>query len=144
MYTVSKVILDKLEIKGYEIKSNAVSKLVSLHEIIKMAEKGDVENISVIDGTVCFKHGMQGIDWVTQYNNKHFTILSRLVNKDNICIGYKVKDENGKVLKISLNKAWELAILHTITNVEANVISGIKSIVGVGDLRLSELVKERC
>lgn len=144
MYIVKKIVLDRLDKKAYEISDGEHTKMVVTKDILKIIKKGEVENTQIIDGTVCFIGGMQDIEIVTQYSNKQFTLLNRLVNEDNKCIGYKVKDGNGRVLRVSLNKAWELAKLQALTDVDAKIISGIKSLIGVGDLRLSEVAKEKC
>jgi len=143
--------ITKKEIKGLLVSAIIIendsgeSKRISLEDAITLARNEKIENAVAILDTSSGKYildvnnGLTSLDTIYHNNGLNLTIICRLIDSNKKCIGYKVKDETGKTYKISLSKAWELALNNSIYGVKARINGKTKCIISTEDFKLSNI-----
>ena len=133
MYKVTKIVFNGATIIGYGLadEEKDESKTVTVAEIKEMIHNNVIGNASLIQDVVCIDD-MNSIESVFNAgSDKVFTVESKIVNSQNTCVGYEVKNKIGKIFKISLQKAWELALRGSLYGFKAVRSNGVKMIVGI-------------
>jgi len=115
---VTGVILNRLLIIGYRLKDRDKEINVTVNDLIKLIKERKVGNLQVVNYED--KDYIVGLD-VTKLEivGNYVEMLDREI-VDGKVVGFKVIGEAGKEYTISTKKAWELAALNKITNLEAS------------------------
>lgn len=74
-------------------------------------------------------------------SDRVMTLTARILDADGRCIGYKAKDHTGKDYKLSINKAWKLAVNDSIHGIKAVVLNGYKVMISEDGSSLNNLPK---
>jgi len=148
--------MDKWKIIKKEIKNLSISaiiiendahetKRISLEDAITLARNDKLENAKARLNTVYGEYildvdgGLESLESIYDNKGLNLTIICRMINSDNKCIGYKVKDDTGKTYKLSLNKIWDLASNKSINGIKAVINGDKKCIISTEDYKLSDL-----
>ena len=143
-WRIIKKELKDLSISAIIVTNNTEEKRITMEEAIMMARNDKIENATAILNTASSKYvlsvegGLKNIETVYGKEN-HLEIICRLLNSDNKCIGYKVKDSEGKVYKLSLAKVWELALKDNIVGIRAVLNNNRRCIISKDDYKLSDI-----
>lgn len=143
-------IIEK-EIKGIEISSLVIEnsesnrKNVSLVDTIKLARGDKITNAKAIFDTskgryiLAVDNGFKSLGNTDRTKGLKFSILGRMINSENKCVGYKVQDAKGKIYKLSISKIWDLAEQGSINGIKAKIISGKKILLSTDDCQLHNI-----
>lgn len=147
-YTIINKCYDGLNIISMTIKTEqGETKLVKYEDIIKLARAEKISNAKAILDTgqnryiLCLDGSIKDIETIYKNNSMHLEILCRLIDNKGKCIGYKVRDNKGKLYKLSIQKTWELAVNNTIEGVKGRIISNHKVIISNDEQLLKNLPK---
>jgi len=143
-YRIIKKQLNGIEIQRFILESidDGKQAAVSLEDTVKLARVGKLLGVTpLLDLTtgeyiINFNGTLKNIQ---EHNSIRLRLLCRLVDITGKCIGYKAQDNSNKTYKISINKAWELAIHNSVINVVGKVINNKKVLLGINDFSLSQL-----
>lgn len=146
---VSKVIKD-IDIEGFILEdSDGKQQAVGMGDAVKLARAGRIDGAEAVLRTDTYAFSLltdvdlSKMPTVRNVNNKELSLTYRIVDDTNRCLGYKAYDMNGKVYKLSINKAWSLAINHSIKDVTAIIIKQndkyYRILRGTNDFKLSKL-----
>lgn len=132
---------------GFSIEnSEGHRKNIDTQDTIKLARSEKLDNAtSVYDAVngeylLDIKDGLNSIEKSDMSKGIKLKILGRLVDSNTgKCIGYKTQDKKGKVYKLSISKVWDLAEQGSIDNLKAKVFNGRKVLIGINDVKLSQL-----
>lgn len=121
-YSVTGKLIDCQMVVGYEIRdNNGKTANVSVEQFEKLIRKGVVSNSN--------KYGDEYSLSTSYYKelqdkNKKYRIVDKIYSGDNV-IGYEVVDKSNdsKILKISLDKAWRLALDDCLDGAIARIVS---------------------
>lgn len=145
-YRIKEKQINGIEIEKFILETIDDGKraAVSIDDTIKLARVGKLYNISsLLDVTtgryiLNFNNTLKDIQ---EYQAIKLTLICRIINSEDKCIGYKAKDDSNKSYKLSINKAWELAVNNSIVNVKGKIIKDKKAIVGINGFSLEQLPK---
>lgn len=123
---------------------NGNKKKLSLQDTLKLVRSDKVSNAKVVLNTVTSEYmididgGLKSLTNISDKVDKQLSILGRLVKNDK-CIGYKVKDTDGNIYKLSISKVWELADNGNIKGINAKIISNKKCLISTEDVKLIDI-----
>lgn len=144
-WEIIKKEISGIEVVAYTIKSEDDStKRVSIEDATLLARNGMITNASAKLNTVSGRYILDIDDSnlvEENYNNKEdkLHIVCRLIDNENKCVGYKVKDDNGKSYKLSSSKTWELAEKQTIVGIKAVIKGNKRCLISTEDCVLEDL-----
>lgn len=89
-------------------------KSLEYENIIKLVKADKISNAHLEIDTTSGEYMLITDDKVSELkeikkSNMEIELISRIVDSDDKCIGYKAHDNNGKQFKLSIDKIWELA-----------------------------------
>jgi len=133
VYTLIGKSFDKVNICAYRIKDiNGKEINVSVEDAIKLASKKSITNAEcfVVDGEkkLVVKEGIHSLETINLNEKIRIILKCRIINEQGDCIAYKATDIQGRNLKITTDKVWELALNGCIENVEATIINGVRAL----------------
>lgn len=126
---------------------NGKTQSVNMETAIKLARAGRIDGAEALldsDTGEYIIHIHKKLNDIPTNRNTVGRILSltaRIIDSDGNCIGYKAKDHDGKDYKLSINKAWALAINKAIQGVSGVISNGSKVIISNDDHKLENLPK---
>ena len=144
-FVIKRKVVKGLEIESFILELNGKEQKVPVKEAIKLAKSGrilsaeallDIDNKNYI---LYVENGTANISSEDTDNNPKLEALGRVINNNNKCIGYKVKDTSGKEYTLSIQKTWELASIGCINGIKAGVTNGIKTLLSTESLRLCDI-----
>lgn len=145
-FDIEAKIIQGISIAGFIIKSaDGKRQKLSTDDVIKLARSGKINKAKALLNTVTGKYvikidgGLSPIPSIRNTGNQNLTIEERIVDDNNNCIGYKVKDSNGKVSRVSISKTWKLAESDKIDGIKAIIKNSHKILVSKGDKKLSDI-----
>lgn len=145
-YNVVNKCFDGIKIVGLTIQNDeGKTKFVENSDIIKLARGNKIQDTECIldtdtgKYTIDYKKGLSSLD-DTYKSSGTFTPLCRIISKGK-CMGYKVRDNNGKSYKFSISKIWELAYNHSVVGVKAAIIGETKVLLSTDGMDLKNLPK---
>lgn len=140
----------KKELKDLSVSAVVITnetgeeKRVSIKDVVLLARNNKITNAKASLNTISGNYilnvdsGLSSIETVYGKDNQ-LEIMCRMINSDNKCIGYKVKDSNDKVYKLSLSKIWELASKNIIYGIRAGFYGDKKCIVNKDDYKIENV-----
>lgn len=114
---------DAIKLSRGETFSNAHSVFDSVNSEYKISIDGGLDNLAISDRT----------------KGTRLKLISRIINSDNVCVGYKAQDSKGKIFKLSISKIWELAEQGSVIGVVAKVSNKGKVLLSTDECKLDEL-----
>lgn len=139
------------EIKGISLVGVTIEndtgnrKNINITDATKLARGNKLSNASakldVLNGEykLDIDGGLQSIEYSDRTKGLHLTLLGRLLNTDNKCVGYKAQDDKGKIYKLSISKIWELAEQGSVKGIKAKVTSGYRVLISTKECKLQSL-----
>lgn len=144
-YIILNKCIYKTKVVGMTIEDSGHNKqYLKYSDIVKLVRSNKIVNAKAIkddsDGTyhVLVTNGYSSIDTIQQPNQEKLHIICRMMESGK-CIGYKVKDDNGKIYKLSINKVWELIVQGMIDDLKTSFISNRKVILSTEKCNLANL-----
>lgn len=146
-FKIIKKLIDGIENIGFVIIDNENNeKIIKYEDAVRLCKSGLIDNADIVLDYNSCEYIIELKDIVEntykiKTDNK-FNIVGRIIDtidNEDICIGYIVKDINGKAHKIEISKAWRLACNNSINNVKAYIINNKKVIESVEDFDLSRV-----
>ena len=146
VYTVKSKIVHGVTVDGFVIEDeNGETRAKKTADVIKLARSEKISDAeAVLDSStgvyvLSFNDSLQNLPTVRNTTDNMITILCRIVNSENKCVGYKVSDRHGKLYNLSLGKVWELALNEFVTGVRATVENNRKILRSVEPFRLGDI-----
>jgi hypothetical protein len=139
------------EIKGIDVigltieNSEGSKKNINLSDAIKLSRGDTFSNAhSVFDSVnseyrISIDGGLDNLATTDRTKGTKLRLVSRIINSENVCVGYKAQDTKGKVYKLSISKIWELAEQGSVIGIEAKVSKKGKVLLSTDECKLDEL-----
>lgn len=144
---IEKVISDYI-IDGFVLEdTNGKKQPVNIETATKLARAGRIDGAEAIldsdTGDYILHLDRKLTDIPTNRNvvGRTLYFTARILDENGNCIGYKAKDQEGKDYKLSINKAWKLALNNSIQGVEAIILNGYKVMLSTDGHLLENLPK---
>ena len=145
-FEIDAKIIHGISVAGFIIKSvDGKKQKLSTDDVIKLARSGKINKAKALLNTVTGKYvikidgGLSSIPSIRNTGNQTLVIEERIVDDNNNCIGYKIKDNNGKISRVSISKTWKLAESGKIYGIKAIIKNSHKILVSQGDKKLSDI-----
>lgn len=145
-YTIVQKDIKGIEIRGYIIESEeGTRKNISLADTIKLARSEKISNAKAIFDAgsghymLDIDNGLESIEDADRTRGLKFSVIGRMLNSEDVCVGYKVQDTKGKIYKLSISKIWELAEQGSIVGIVAKIKAGKKVLVSTDDCQLHSI-----
>ena len=145
-YRIIKKQTDGIEIKRFIVEYIAEKKQAAINpdELINLVKAKKVESVDAYwdaDNSQYILNFNGTLSSIEEYRSGNFELQCRIIGKDGKCIGYKARNESGKVFKITTAKAWDLANKGCIVGIAGKIISNKKCLIGDDEHKLSLLPK---
>lgn len=145
-YKILSKDINGITIKGFTIENSEGNiKNISLADAIKLARSNKISNASAkfdminSEYKLSVENGLLQLPYSDRTRGMKFTLLGRIVNSSNKCIGYKVQDDKGKLYKLSALKIWELAEQGSVYGIEAKLSTKGKLLISSDECKLETL-----
>lgn len=146
-YAIINKDVNNLQITGFTIENEEKKhKLVNKSDVIRLIRSGKIKNARAVLNTynaeyeIVIEDGLKSLPDNTK-NISNMTLLGRLIDTNNKCVGYKAQDSNGKIYKLSIQKVWELSTAGLVDGCTGKIIKDTKIIESDAEHRLEELPK---
>ena len=147
-FKITEKVISEYEIVGFVLEdANGKRQPVNLETATKLARAGRIEGAEAIldsdTGDYILHLDRKLVDIPTNRNavDRELYLTARILDSDGNCIGYKAKDHDGMDYKLSINKAWRLALNKVIQGVDASILNGYKVMLSTDGHLLSDLPK---
>lgn len=147
-FKIEEKVINGFELDGFILEDvTGKRQPVNMETAIKLARAGRIEGAEALldsdTGTYILHISEKLNNIITNRNvaDRKLYLIARILDSDGNCIGYKAKDHDGKDYKLSINKAWKLAVNNSIQGVDAMVLNGYKVIVSREEDMLGKLPK---
>lgn len=148
IFKITEKVINGFKLDGFILEDDTGKRQpVSIDTVTKLARAGkilDAEAILDSDTGEYILHIEQKLGDIGTVRNvagRELYLTARILDENDNCIGYKAKDHDGKDYKLSINKAWRLAINNSIHGVKAEIVNGYKIIISTERFRLEKLPK---
>lgn len=143
-YKITKRIMIGVEQIGFTILDNKnKERQLKEEDIIEMCKRNLISNASIIlDSETCRYEVIvhDDIELMIKKNKSiETTVVTRIIDDNNNCVGYIAKDKNGNTHKLNKNTLWKLAYNGSVKNIKAEINNKNKLIFSTGDVKLSNL-----
>lgn len=157
-YRIIKKFVKGIEIVGYVVVKKTLQddgsileqeEILKTSDILSLCNRKLVENAELILDSDTAEYDIYIEDFetletvVSKPKQKDLNLVGKqiITNEDGKkqCIGYIVKDSNGRQQKINSLNAWKYAKNNCINNVRATIINNKKALISVGEQPLDKL-----
>lgn len=145
-FDIKAKIIQGITIAGYIIASaDGKKQKLSADDVIKLARSGKINKARTLLNAATGKYiikidgGLSSIPSIRNTGNQKLTIEEQIVDENNNCIGYKIKDNNGKISRVSISKTWRLAESDKINGFKAVIKNSHKVLVCTEEQKLSDI-----
>lgn len=149
-YTIVEKEFTGLEISGFVIQNEeGKRKLLNKQDTIKLARSDKLSNARALLDTTSGEYILKTDDSLLDIDNTDkgkalkIVLLARLMD-NNRCIGYKAKDNKGKLYKLSIEKVWQLAEQGSIEGVQGKISGTSKLILSTEEFNINTLPRLSC
>ena len=147
-FKIVEKVINGFELDGFILEDeNGKRQPVNMETATKLARAGRIDGAEAIldsdTGNYILHISQKLTDIITNRNavDRTLYLTARILDSDGNCIGYKAKDHDGKDYKLSINKAWKLAVNKSIHGVDAMVLNGYKVMISREEDMLGKLPK---
>ena len=137
-----------IQIDSYIIENNeGKHRSISVDDTIKLARANRLSNAKAIlnyhtgEYILSIDGGLHSIPDKDRSNGLCLSIIARIMDSENNCVGYKVTDGLGKYYKFTPEKVWELAEQGAIPGLEVEMSGRYKILRSSDTVRLIEIPK---
>lgn len=156
-YRIIKKFVKGIEIIGYVVTKTTIQdgiestqeEILKTSDLISLCHKGLVENASlVLDSDIgeydLYIEDFENIEsMISKPKQKDLLLVGKqlVTNEDGAkqCIGYIVKDSNGRQQKINSINAWKYAKSNCIDNVKAVIVGNKKALISINEQSIDKL-----
>ena len=148
VFKITEKVINGFKLDGFILQDDTGKRQpVSIDTATKLARAGKILGAEALldsDTGGYILHIEQKLGSIETNRNvagRELCLTARILDENGNCIGYKAKDHDGKDYKLSINKAWKLAVNNSIHGVKAEIVNGYKIIISTEGFRLEKLPK---
>lgn len=144
-FTITAKVMEDLKTVGYMLKDkyDAIS-FCGYNNIKRYIKNGDVSNARLILDASTAQYlidldSTENIPIVRNPMNDTYTIVNRIVDANNVCMGYSIKNASNEVKRVKIKTLWKLAMNNQVKDVKAYIYEDKLVLQGINGFKISDI-----